>query len=160
MASAPRRTLRCLPWLLAGVAVAGGVQAQALSPNYALTVPSLLLEPELATHEPLLAWGPVRLAAAGATYGNGLSLEAGHRWFARVGVGRSLDTDLLSVGGGYRFAGGGALSMHVTRQLGQERLGLAVRFDLQDAYLRLAYESPMRALGAPDSLRFSAGVRF
>ncbi|HVE52085.1 MAG TPA: hypothetical protein VNB23_01745 [Ramlibacter sp.] len=160
MRAAVRPFLRCLPWLLAGAVVAGGAQAQALSPNYALTVPALLVEPELATHDPLLAWGPVRLAASGAVHGSGLSLEAGHRWFARVGVGRSLDTDVMSAGGGYRFADGSALSMHVTRQLGQERLGLAVRYDLQRSYLRLAYESPVRSMGAPDSLRFSAGVRF
>jgi hypothetical protein len=75
-------------------------------------------------------------------------------------VGRSLDTDVLSLGGGYRFNEGEALSMHVTRQLGQERLGLAVRYDWRRSYLRLSYESPVRSLGRPDLLRFSAGVRF
>jgi hypothetical protein len=50
--------------------------------------------------------------------------------------------------------------MHVTRQFGQERLGLAVRYDWDRAYLRLSYESPVRAIGAPDRLRFSAGMRF
>lgn len=135
-------------------------QAQVLSPNYALTAPALLVEPELAPAAPLVGWGPLRLDAGASAHGHGLSLEAGHRWFARAGIGRSLDVDAVSLGGGFRFADGGALSMHVTRQLGQERLGLAVRYDLPRSYLRLAYESPVRSLGQPDSLRFSAGVRF
>ena len=93
--------------------------------------------------------------------GTGLSLEAGRNWFARVDVGRSLESsDVVSIGGGYRFEAGDALSMHVTRQLGQERLGLAVRYDWQRSYLRLSYEAPDRAFGLPDRLRFSAGVRF
>jgi hypothetical protein len=149
--------------LLAGLVVAAAAcqaGAQVLSPNYTLTTPSLLADPELGPTEPLVAWGPVRLSAAGSMNGNGLSLEAGQKWFARAGLGRSLDTEALSVGGGYRFSGGDALSMHVTRQFGQERLGLAVRYDWERAYLRLSYESPVRALGAPDRLRFSAGVRF
>jgi hypothetical protein len=148
--------------LVAGLAVAASAPesaAQALSPNYTLTAPSLLAEPD-ASGPAVAAWGPVRIAGAGTTNGNGLSLEAGHRWFARAGLGRSLDTDAVSVGGGYRFRGGDALSMHVTRQLGQERLGLAVRYDWERAYLRLSYESPARVVGAPDRLRFSAGMRF
>jgi hypothetical protein len=139
---------------------AGVGQAQALSANYELTVPSVLSAPELTPVSPLLNLGPVRLAAARSSDGNGLSLEAGRSWFARVGVGRSLDSDVVSVGGGYRFDAGDALSMHVTRQLGQERLGLAVRYDLQRSYLRLSYETPDRAIGLPDRLRFSAGIRF
>jgi hypothetical protein len=153
------RPIRCLLLL----ATAGGcaiAQAQQLSPDYALTVPALLVEPELAPVAPLLGWGPLRLDAGASSHGRGLSLEAGHRWFARAGIGRSLDVDAVSLGGGFRFADGGALSMHVTRQLGLERLGLAVRYDLQRSYLRLAYESPVRSLGQTDSLRFSAGVRF
>jgi hypothetical protein len=160
MRFASRRPLRRLAVLLAGAVLAAGAQAQVLSPNYALTVPSLLVEPEMAPESPLLAWGPVRLATAGSMSGHGLSLEAGQRWFARAGVGRSVATDVMSIGGGYRFRDGGALSMHVTRQIGEERLGLAVRYDLRRSYLRLAYESPVRSPGAPDSLRFSAGVRF
>jgi hypothetical protein len=106
------------------------------------------------------AWGPVRIAGAGALNGSGLSLEAGHKWFARAGLGRSLDTEAVSLGGGYRFRGGDAVSMHVTRQFGQERLGLAVRYDWDRSYLRLSYESPVRSQGVPDRLRFSAGMRF
>ena len=108
---------------------------------------------------PVAAWGPVRVAATGTSSGKGLSLEAGQKWFARAGLGRSLETGMVSLGGGYRFATGDALSMQVTRQLGQERLGLAVRYDWQRSYLRLAYEQPLRTSGSPD-LRFSAGVRF
>lgn len=139
---------------------AGVAQAQPLSANYELTVPSLLSASELTPTLPLLQLGPLRLAGARSSEGNGLSLEAGRSWFARVGVGRSLDSEVVSVGGGYRFGAGDALSMHVTRQLGQERLGLAVRYDLQRSYLRLSYDTPDRTIGLPDRLRFSAGVRF
>jgi hypothetical protein len=159
-----RRFLRPSTWpLLAGLAVAFALPqagAQALSPNYTLTSPPVLVDPELSPRTPLVAWGPVRLSAANSMNGSGLSLEAGHKWFARAGLGRSLDLDVASVGGGYRFAGGDAVSMHVTRQFGQERLGLAVRYDWDRAYLRLSYEAPVRATGVPDRLRFSAGMRF
>ena len=159
-----RRFLRPSTWpSLAGLAVAlvaPQAGAQALSPNYTLTSPAVLAEPELSPRTPLAAWGPVRLSGAGSINGSGLSLEAGHKWFARAGIGRSLDLDVASVGGGYRFAGGDAVSMHVTRQFGQERLGLAVRYDWDRAYLRLSYEAPVRATGLPDRLRFSAGMRF
>jgi hypothetical protein len=138
----------------------GAVQAQALSPNYTLTAPALLAEPELTPGLPLAVWGPVRLSAGRSPTGNGLSLEAGENWFARGGIGRSLEGDALSVGGGYRFNGGDALSMSVTRQLGQERLGLAVRYDWRQAWLRMSYDQPLRTPGAVDRLRFSAGVRF
>lgn len=159
-----RRVFRPSNWpSLAGLAVAlvaSQAGAQMLSPNYTLTSPSVLAEPDVAAGAPVAAWGPVRVAAGGWSHGSGLSLEAGHKWFARAGLGRSLDTDVASVGGGYRFAGGDAVSMHVTRQFGQERLGLAVRYDWDRAYLRLSYESPVRSLGLPDRLRFSAGLRF
>lgn len=159
-----RRVFRLSSWsLLAGLALgttALQAGAQVLSPNYTLTAPSLVSEPDLQAATPLAAFGPVRVSAGGWSSGNGLSLEAGHKWFARAGLGRSLDTDVASIGGGYRFAGGDAMSMHVTRQFGQERLGLAVRYDWDRAYLRLSYESPVRSLGGTDRLRFSAGVRF
>ena len=146
--------------LLAGVALAGTCAlacAQGVSANYGLTTP--LQDPELTPRMPLLGAGPVWLSAASSTTGSGLSLQAGQRWFARVGVGRSLEADVMSVGGGYRFNGGDSLSMHVTRQLGQERLGLALRYDRAQAYLRLSYE-PLRPMSGADTLRFSAGVRF
>jgi hypothetical protein len=145
---------------LAGAAVP--VAAQRFAPDYALTAPALPLDAEAAGRSPLLLLGPLQLGAAASATGSGLSLQAGQRWFARVGigVGRGLDSDLVSLGGGYRFAGGDALSMHVTRQLGQERLGLAVRYDFNRAWLRLGYEAPTRGLAGPDLLRFSAGVRF
>jgi len=138
----------------------GAAQAQSLSANYTLTAPSLLAEPEVVPASPLAVWGPVRLSGGRSSTGSGLSLEAGQNWFARAGLGRSLEGEALSVGGGYRFMGGDALSMAVTRQLGQERLGLAVRYDWRQAYLRLSYDQPVRSPGAPDRLRFSAGVRF
>lgn len=144
--------------VLAGVHLPGA--AQSVTPNYALTAPSLVADPELVPGDPLLAFGPMRLATATSATGSGLSLQAGQQWFARAGVGRSLESDVLSLGGGYRFNGGHALSMHMTRQLGQDRLGLAVRYDASRSYLRLSYDQPTRSLGGPDMLRFSAGVRF
>ena len=149
-------------FLAAGLAVgaAGVALGQPLPANYELTVPSLLAAPEFTPDAAMLRVGVLRLATARSSDGSGLSVEAGRTWFARVGVGRSLETDTVSVGGGYRFDAGDALSMHVTRQLGQERLGLAVRYDWQRSYLRLSYETPDRAIGLPDRLRFSAGVRF
>ena len=151
------------PALLAGALLgvaAPCAQAQQLSADYQLTVPSLLPELDLGPSLPVRAWGRVRLAAGGAATGTGLSLEAGEKWFARAGIGRSLDTDLMGVGGGYRFSGREALSMQLTRQLGQERLGLAVRYDYRQAYLRLSYEQPLRTPGTMDRVRFSAGFRF
>jgi hypothetical protein len=147
-------------------ALAAPVGAQLVAPDYGLTAPTWLLaqppwsDPEMAPRLPVAAWGPVRMAASGSSNGNGLSLEAGEKWFARAGLGRSLDNGMLSVGGGYRFAGGDALSMQVMRQLGQERLGLAVRYDWQRSYLRLSYEQPLRTTAGSADLRFSAGMRF
>jgi hypothetical protein len=163
-----RSAFRPLPPLIrvaCAVALAGGcgaLQAQPLplTPNYTLTAPALLAEPEIVPTLPLAVWGPVRLSGGRSSTGNGLSLEAGENWFARAGLGRTLEGDAVSLGGGYRFMGGEALSMSVTRQLGQERLGLAVRYDWRQAYLRLSYDQPLRTQGAAERLRFSAGVRF
>lgn len=146
--------------LSAGLLLGGPAAAQGVLANYTLTSPGLLSEPELTPRVAITAWGPLRLAAGSSLTGSGLSLEAGEQWFARAGIGRSLDSEVMSVGGGLRFPGGDALSMHVTRQLGQERLGLAVRYDWRQSYLRLSYEYPLRTPGAGESLRFSAGVRF
>lgn len=149
--------------LLAGVLAAAPLLpagAQGMAADYTLTRPAWVPEPELTPRQPLAAVGPVRLSAAGSHTGSGLSLEAGEKWFARAGIGRSLVTDVASVGGGYRFPGGDALSMHVTRQFGQEGLGLAVRYDWRASYLRFSYEQPLRSQHDSDRLRFSAGVRF
>lgn len=155
------RSRLVMPVLWAGMLLAGGGAFAQLAPaNYTLTAPAWRSEPELTPVAPLLAWGGMRLATASSFSGNGLSLEAGEKWFARAGIGRSLDNDIMSLGGGYRFGDGNALSMHVTRQLGQERLGLALRYDLHSSFLRLSYEQPVRNPGARESLRFSAGVRF
>ncbi|MBL0424611.1 hypothetical protein [Ramlibacter alkalitolerans] len=162
MRSASTLLPRCSSLAAAACLACGcaAVQAQALSANYTLTAPSLMAEPEVVPVSPLAAWGPVRLSGARSGSGSGLSLEAGENWFARAGLGRSLEGDALSLGGGYRFTSGEALSMTVTRQLGQERLGLAVRYDWRQSYLRLSYDQPLRTPGAVDRLRFSAGVRF
>jgi hypothetical protein len=163
-----RRPTAALRFLAAGVllsALAAPLGAQLVAPDYTLTAPARMIsasawsDPEQSVRQPVAAWGPVRLAASGTSSGNGLSLEAGEKWFARAGLGRSLDSGTLSLGGGYRFGGGDALSMQVSRQAGHEGLGLALRYDWQRSYLRLAYKAPLRAAGTAD-LRFSAGVRF
>jgi len=154
--------------LAAGVllgALAAPAGAQLVAPDYGLTAPTWLLppspnDPEQSPRLPVASWGAVRMAATGSSSGNGLSLEAGQKWFARAGLGRSLESGMMSVGAGYRFAGGDALSMQVMRQLGQERLGLAVRYDWQRSYLRLSYEQPTRTAPGSADLRFSAGMRF
>jgi len=156
-----RRSL--LPGLLLAAALAWPCAARALElgADYSLTrpvpvVPVAPVMPQLV----LPAGGVSRLGMVSPASGGGLSLQAGERWFARVGLGRSLDRDVVALGGGYRFADGGALSMQVTRQLGQGRLGLAVRYDWTHSYLRLAYDTQPSAVGGADTLRFSAGVRF
>lgn len=162
----PRRT----PSVLAAGLLAGGLAlagppagAQVLAADYALTTPAWLTEvdPDPPALAALPLWGPLRLGATGGgASGSGLSLEAGEKWFARAGVGRSLENDVLSLGGGYRFPGGDSLSMHVTRPLAHQGLGLAVRYDWHRSYLRLGYESPLPSQGLRDRLRFSAGLRF
>ncbi|HEY8357702.1 MAG TPA: hypothetical protein VIL30_09595 [Ramlibacter sp.] len=146
--------------LAGGMALAAAPAAAQIVPDYALTAPVLPLEGETAARIPVLTLGPMQLGAVASANGSGLSLQAGEQWFGRLGVGRSFASDAISLGGGYRFADGQAVSMHVTRQLGQERLGLAVRYDFNRAWLRLGYEAPTRNLGGTDLLRFSAGVRF
>lgn len=160
-----RRAIRffAVPALLAasllGATAAG---AQELTPNYTLNRPTWRApgDPDLAPRLGLVSMAGLQLSAASSDTGAGLSLEAGAQWFARFNVGRSLDSDTISVGGGYRFGDGQALSMHVTRQLGQERLGLAVRYDWTRTYLRFAYDPRGNATGTPDMLRFQAGMRF
>jgi hypothetical protein len=147
-------------------ALGAPVGAQLVTPDYTLTAPTWMLptpawtDAELSPRRPLGAWGPLRVATTGSSSGSGLSVEAGEKWFARAGLGRSLDNGMLSLGAGYRFAAGEALSMQVMRQMGQERLGLAVRYDWQRSYLRLSYEQPLRTAPGSADLRFSAGMRF
>ena len=125
-----------LIWPLAG-------SAQTFSANYSLHIPE------------------VRISAPPS----GLSLEAGEKWFARVGVGASLvDQERISVGGGYRFADGQAVSVQLVRGLGQDRMGLAVRYDwASNYYMRVSYDrrwGESLTSSQPDMLRFSAGIRF
>jgi hypothetical protein len=147
-----------LPLLAASVLAASWAHAA----DYRLAAPGLALDTELAAQAASVGWGPLQFARTTSSTGNGLSLQAGERWFGRVGVGRSVvERDAVSVGGGYRFGENETLSMHLTRQFGQDRLGLAVRYDWSRTYLRLSYEPPPRPLGPPDrGVRFSAGVRF
>lgn len=148
--------------LACGLLAAQAGLAQALAPNYTLNKPtwSSVSDPDLAPRMGLMSLAGLQLSAASSDTGAGLSLEAGAQWFARVNVGRNLDSDTVSVGGGYRFGDGQALSMHVTRQLGQERLGLALRYDWTRTYLRLSYDTRTGTMGAADMLRFQAGMRF
>ena len=149
--------------LLSLVAAGAAVPAWAQlgSPNYSLTRPVWAPAEEVSPTSPLVNLGGFQLSSASALGGGaGLSLQAGQQWFARVGLGRSVDSDVMSLGGGYQFQDGQALSMHVTRQLGQDRLGLAVRYDWTRSYLRLSYDAPLRQTGGADMLRFSAGMRF
>jgi len=138
-----RRTIRTvlgLLSLLAGLGWPLAGSAQGFAANYSLRLPEF------------------RVTAPAS----GLSLEAGEKWFARVGVGASLvDQERLSVGGGYRFVGGDSLSLQVVRSIGQDRLGLAVRYDwANNYYLRLSYDRRWGDLNASPDLRFSAGIRF
>lgn len=144
--------------LAASLSAAAG---PAVSPDYRITTPSLALDPDPAPQTTLAGWGPVHLIGAAQGSGSGLSLQAGERWFARVAAGRSvLERDVLSVGGGFRFSGTESVSMHLTRALAQDRLGLAVRYDWSRTYLRLSYEQPQHPMGGPERVRFSAGVRW
>jgi hypothetical protein len=135
------------------------VGAQEVAPHYRLAPSpwSLASGVDGVARTSVFQLGPV---SVGTGSGAGLSLQAGQEWFARAAVGSTLKGDLASIGGGYRFRDGDALSMHVTRQLGQEGLGLAVRYDRAAAYLRLSYESRLGQVGQAEMLRFSAGMRF
>jgi hypothetical protein len=99
-------------------------------------------------------------------YGAGLSAEVGRSWFGQVGVGRSLQNtvsagapQVLSLAGGYRFGGGQALSLQLSRGRGSDqRLGLAVNYDWPRYFVRFSYNR-MNLL-PQDNLRVSAGLRF
>ncbi|MFI4928529.1 MAG: hypothetical protein ACHP7E_12735, partial [Burkholderiales bacterium] len=110
------RFLSCLSCIARGLSaclllavLAAPAHAQLVIPEYQLTAPAWLqpapswTDPELSPRLELLALGPVRFAAASSSSGNGLSLEAGEKWFALARIGRSLESDLMSVGAGYRF---------------------------------------------------------
>jgi hypothetical protein len=148
--------------LLAG-ALAGPALAQPVVANYELTRPawSRAADVDLLPRASLLFLGPVRISAsmASGTTGAGLSLETGRRWFARVGVGRTLDSDVVSLGGGYRWPDGQALSMQLTHSSADDRTGLSLRYDWPRHYLRFGYDTRLRDSGS-EALRFSAGVRF
>lgn len=153
------RSLACLLLTAAACVMPGLTRAQSFSANYDLTraAPLASVESELLHTGRGFSFGSVRLAPAfGTTMGAGLSLEAGEAWFGRLALGRNFDADLLSLGGGYRFGGGQSISMQLTRA-SQDRLGLSVRYDWPRYYLRLGVD---REGAMPDTLRFSAGMRF
>jgi hypothetical protein len=143
--------------------LAGSVWAQPVVANYELTRPALgrAVDVDLVPRIGLFALGPVRVSASGAdgAAGAGLALETGRQWFARVGVGRALDNDIYSVGGGYRWTDGQSVSMQLTHSPSEARTGLALRYDWPRLYLRFGYDTRPRE-GGSESLRFSAGMRF
>lgn len=152
-----------LSLLVLAAAAPCAAQTRVFSPSYELTRPaaSAAVEGDLLPSGTPLALGPLRLApaaAAGST-GAGLSLEAGQQqWFGRLAVGRTVELDMLSLGGGYRWRNGESLSMQLTHSR-QEGLGLSMRYDWPRYYLRLSFD-PRPANAASDTLRFSAGIRF
>lgn len=137
-------------------------QTRVFAPSYELTRPaaSAAGDGDLQPSGPAFAIGALRLApAASGNSGAGLSLEASQQqWFGRVAVGRTVELDMLSLGGGYRWRDGQSLSMQLTHSR-QEGLGLSMRYDWPRYYLRLSYD-PRPANAASDTLRFSAGIRF
>lgn len=137
-------------------------QTRVFAPSYELTRPAATaaVDGDLLPSGPSLAIGALRLAPASATQsGAGLSLETGQQqWFGRLAVGRTVELDMLSLGGGYRWRDGQSLSMQLTHSR-QEGLGLSMRYDWPRYYLRLSYD-PRPANTASDMLRFSAGIRF
>lgn len=151
---------RSIAWLLfAAAAAPWTAQAQSFSANYELTrsAPVLYADADLAPSGRSLNLGRVRIAPAfGATAGAGLSLEAGEAWFGRLTLGRSVESEMVSLGGGYRFRDGQSVSMQFTRGT-LDRLGLSVRYDWPRYYVRLGVD---RDGVTPDILRFSAGMRF
>lgn len=151
----------CLAVALAATPALG--QERWTTPSYSLLRPawSSELDADLVPQQALRSLGGLQLSWAASGAGSGLSLQAGQRWFARVGIGHSLESGLLSAGGGYRFADGESVSMLVTRQLGQDRLGLALRYDWPRTwFLRIGYDTRLGAPGVAEQLRFSAGLRF
>lgn len=164
-------------WLPPGMAAVGllcaqGAAAQAFSADYGLS----RLSPEFAESRLSnslniagVRLGPAFQADTGYS-GAGLSVAAGHNWFAQVSVGRSLpqfaewsaapsNADAVRIGGGYRWADGQTLSLHVTGARAPDRLGLSVNYDWPRYFVRLSYDTGINP--APqDRLRFSAGVRF
>jgi hypothetical protein len=119
----------------------------------------------------LLEPGSVRIAPAfqaGAPFPTaGLSLEAGRNWFARAGLGRSVQpgvsgptsVGVLSIAGGYRWSDGQALSLQLTGEQRASRLGLSVSYDWPRYFVRLAYDTGLKPV-PQRYLRFSAGMRF
>jgi hypothetical protein len=157
-----RPILRTVHWLLlAAAAVPCVAAAQSFEANYELTRPAAA-DTDLLPLAGGLRFGTVRVTSAfspSAAAGGGLSLETGKHWFGRFTVGRSVETDIVAIGGGYRWRDGESVSLQLSRGRGQDRLGLAVRYDWPRYYLRFGFD-PKPFEGAQDMLRFSAGMRF
>ena len=103
--------------LLAAAAVPCAALAQSFEANYELTRP-VAADTDLLPLAGGLRFGNVRVASAfspSAAAGGGLSLEAGKSWFGRFTVGRSIETDMIAIGGGYRWRDGESVSLQLSR---------------------------------------------
>jgi hypothetical protein len=106
-------------------------------------------------------------ALGGEALGAGLTLQSSRNWFGQVGLSQApgnlinhSTSDMVNLGGGYRFSAGQSLSLQVSRARGPlPRLGLSVGYDWPRYFLRFSYDQGLN-LTPQDSLRFSAGVRF
>jgi hypothetical protein len=141
-----------LPLLAAGVLVwPSHGMAQTFTANYEIASP---------------AW-----QIRGDSSGGGLSVQAGRTWFGQVGLGRTMNptpplpgqnatSEVVNVGGGYRWSDGQSLSMQLSKggNAGQ-RLGLAVSYDWPRYFVRLSYDGGLSPV-PQENLRFSAGMRF
>jgi hypothetical protein len=158
---------RCLllPVALALALSCAVARAQSFSADYDL------LRSQEAVTAPAMQFGSISLAPAlqsqGDVSGAGLSLSAGRSWYGQVALGhaaapawRAEGSDVLSVGGGYRFPDGQAMSLQFSRGRGPDRrLGLAVGYDWPRYFLRFSWDQRLN-VAPQDSLRFSAGLRF
>jgi hypothetical protein len=163
--------LRRCRWVTAAVAAAVPwfAQGQGFTADYDL---ARFSSTEAA---PLVKLGPAFSLASDLSSAR-LSLQAGRNWFGLVQLAHApagtllpvSSHDWINVGGGYRWANGQSLSLQLSRgrEPGQ-RLGLAVNYDWPRYFMRLSFDqglslAPQESLrlAAPESLHFSAGVRF
>lgn len=118
---------------------------------------------------PRLVAAALLVATAGLVRAQGFTADynLSRNWFGKVGLSQVAlndvttgTTDILNVGGGYRFDDGQSLSLQVSRARGPvPRLGLSVSYDWPRYFVRFTYDQGV-TLTPADNLRFSAGIRF